>query len=238
VPSNSFATDGDILASKLNMPLPSPVELENTTSTSSPEPKQEAMKANVRFSKECRLRMYSSGMTAKKLKYKTWHSDSEYQSMREECLLTIRLAKSSLKSRAKHQKKNQGNPVCIGGLESTLFRLDEEYSCRGLEHIIYSKARRLRIDRRIQALSAVYHEQVRQYDSGSFNPERIAEIYRQISDTCQREAHARALQYWNEEHDDTPPPMDNNANKNSCFDHYQDQDILQDDQDTITTCSQ
>lgn len=207
--SNSCAFDTP--ASKLNRrALSSPAVSTAKNSPSAPSQEDSIMGImgnKVQFSKNCRMRLCSHNKSPQR-KSKVWYSADDYQVMRGECSLTINLAKKALSlcatDTASHTPQDQENTACYS-CEAQLacptfdFR-PSEYSCRGLEHHICSQMRHRRRDRRIQALTAVYHEQVRQYDTDSYSPERIAEVYREISEACQREAHARALQYWNEEH--------------------------------------
>jgi hypothetical protein len=143
-------------------------------------------------------------------------------------LFTITLAKKGLQFGVTEDQNQDREDL----LASTFPFLSDDYSCRGLEHLICSEVSQLRSDRRKQARTAVYHEQLRQYKTNSRSPERIAEVCRDISEASQREAHARALQHASEEEHEYSPPL--GAGTHQCSD----QDmllLLQQEQDAIKT---
>jgi hypothetical protein len=74
-----------------------------------------------------------------------------------------------------------------------LFEETDDSCSRGLENGI-SQRLSIRNSRRASAVRAILFEQRLQWDEGSYDPEYIADVYNEISKTCQNDAHARALQ--------------------------------------------
>lgn len=159
----------------------------------------------VQFSSRCRGHFVD--IMSPTSKRRVWYNDDEYHAIQAECFSTVRQVKNILNqippcsvAEPLEQTHDKGSrfPVPIS---SALFRIaPEEHSTRGLEHIIDDEVMMQRHHRRMQALERIWYEQLHQFQSDSFSDEAFAEAVRPISEACQEEAHARALEYW-EEHE-------------------------------------
>ena len=204
--STQYNSTDAFAAPTLHM-LSSPVGTEKHPSfTCSPELKME-MKKNVRFSGACQVRVYDTPMSSRVFKEITWYTVAEYKSIKGECYYTIRTAQQLLRSRITGDKTQEKTMLfSLGSDIASGFECegDEQYSCRGLEHFVCSDMKHIRRNRRAEGVKAVYDEQVLQYDADSYDPERSAEVYRDVTEAAQRDARDRALHHRSEEDHNDP----------------------------------
>jgi hypothetical protein len=106
-----------------------------------------------------------------------WYQHRHYQAFKADCLKTAEIARNLNDLRAAKRK---------------------HFSTRGLEHYVDSERAALRRSRRLAAWVLVFDEQMNQYESGDYEPQHIAEAYREVSVRSQIEAHVKALQYLKE----------------------------------------
>jgi hypothetical protein len=130
----------------------------------------------VTFSPKARIRYIrdaeqSSGST-------TWYQQRHYKAFKTDCIKTAAIARNFENLRSATRK---------------------HISTRGLEHYVDTERAALRRERRLEAWDVVLYEQMNQYESGApYQPQHIAEAYREVSIGCQLEAHLKALQYQKE----------------------------------------
>ena len=99
-----------------------------------------------------------------------WFSVEDFAQFKEDCKRTISMMKE------------------LG----VSFQNTEVTCSRGLEHFIETRKSN-RKSRRANASRAVLAEQELQFKEGSYDPEYIAEVYQEISVTCQAEAYSAGL---------------------------------------------
>jgi hypothetical protein len=147
------------------------------------------------FDREVTVRTHThlNDMSRSEIK-KTWYTADELATIRAQCCESIR--------RIMNGNKNLRRQTKGVDIEESILSCN----CRGLEYRT-NMGSKVRFEHRLSAWDVVELEQNRQWDEGTFDEDKIAEVYHACVDESSRVAHLLALldQQWVQDHKyDTP----------------------------------